>query len=884
MSRHAAIGPTRAASALHLAVDLLVLGGIWLFLLSYFRPELLFSATTTTGGDTGSHYAFAHLAVNRLLDQGSLLGWAPGNLAGHPLFQLYFPLPFAVMAGLSQLCGLPVAFKLVSAGGAFLLPLGLWGGLRLARLPFPAPALGAVFSLPFLFNETQAMWGGNIASLLAGEFAYSLGLALLALWLGAMYRDLDQRRHLVINGVLLAGVGMCHGCTLLFGVLAGGLWLLARDPAPRLVYLLKVYGLAFCLMGVWIVPLLVFSPYNTMHNMIWNIDAWQKVVPPIMMPLMALCLIHLAITWVRRQTGPAGLAGAQYFAGLVALALLLYLAAFRLNVIDIRFFPFAWLALCAWAAVAVGAWTARLRARFLVPLFFLMVTSVGVSWQVSYLPHWINWNYTGFESRAGWPDFQRLNKFLAGGVGDPRVLHEHSDRHESIGTTRAFENLPFFSGRNTMEGLYIQSSVASPFVFYLQSLTTEHPTMPLNNYTYGRFDLRRAARRMALFNVGQFVAVSDRAKRAARQNPGYEEQVVIGPYAVFKVKANPGDYAVALRFKPVLLVTRRWKELAYAWFRGGDLEVPLVFKAQAEPGDEGRFAAVWHDRLGEAPRIPFPAAGRLAQQVAAERIEVQTPNRVPVLVKISYHPNWRVSGAQRIYLAAPCFMLIYPQTDRVVLRYGQTWPNYLGQALTLLALLLVLFSLPLVRGLPMVGLLRRVFLTPWALAENLARPWLSRLAGWVARHAVGVSLAVGLLVGVLLVLYIASGGREDSSRAFRQALSTYQAKQYQAAGQQFQQALQRWPGSSIADSAALHWGLSLYLQGKWRPAIRAFEHLVTTFPDSRKVPEALYHIGLCRRSLGQPNQARQAFNQVARDFPHSPWASHAKQRIQESKP
>ena len=35
-----------------------------------------------------------------LLPEGQVLGWAPGNFAGYPFFQFYFPLPFLLIVAL----------------------------------------------------------------------------------------------------------------------------------------------------------------------------------------------------------------------------------------------------------------------------------------------------------------------------------------------------------------------------------------------------------------------------------------------------------------------------------------------------------------------------------------------------------------------------------------------------------------------------------------------------------------------------------------------------------------------------------------------------------------------------------------------------------------
>ena len=101
------------------------------------------------------------------------------------------------MAVLSWLIPLQVSFKLITVLGIFLLPGCTYLFFRFLKQPFPVPAIGAVFSLPFLFMEGNSMWGGNIPSTLAGTFCYSLGFAFAVLWLGLLYRTITEQRGFV---------------------------------------------------------------------------------------------------------------------------------------------------------------------------------------------------------------------------------------------------------------------------------------------------------------------------------------------------------------------------------------------------------------------------------------------------------------------------------------------------------------------------------------------------------------------------------------------------------------------------------------------------------------------------------------------------------------
>ena len=61
----------------------------------------------------------------------------------------------------------------------------------------------------------------------------------------------------------------------------------------------------------------------------------------------------------------------------------------------------------------------------------------------------------------------------------------------------------------------------------------------------------------------------------------------------------------------------------------------------------------------------------------------------PHVVKVSYFPNWKATGADGPYRAAPSLMVVIPTTEEVVLTFERTWVEYLGNGLTLATLLLL---------------------------------------------------------------------------------------------------------------------------------------------------------------------------------------------------
>ena len=327
-------------------LDIFVLVAIEFFIFSKFDLTSLFTATTTTGGDTASHFYTLEYLRHTLLPAGKITGWSMGNYAGFPILQFYFPLPFLIMSLLDLVMPLQVAFKLVTLSGTALLPVAAYAMLRLIRCPFPGPGIGAALMLPFLYNNANSMWGGNILSTLAGEFSYSLSMALSLILIGSLYRGAEDNKGIIRNSILVFLVGFSHGYTLLFAE-AISLFLIITSYgfSRRVAYLFKVYALGFCLLAFWLVPLLVFTKYTTSYHLVWTIRSIKEVVPEILLPIVVvgiagsvllLILGGLRFKSIGREAFPAL---AYLWFGL-AVAIVFFVAAPRIGVVDIRYVPY----------------------------------------------------------------------------------------------------------------------------------------------------------------------------------------------------------------------------------------------------------------------------------------------------------------------------------------------------------------------------------------------------------------------------------------------------------------------------------------------------------------------------------------------------------------
>lgn len=852
-----------------LMIDLVAMGSIFSFLLCYFEPHLLFSKTITTGGDTGSHYYTAEYLKNYLLPRGKVSGWCQGNLAGFPMLQNYFPLPFLLMAILSWVIPLQISFKLITVLGTFLLPPCTYLFFRLLRQPFPVPVLGAVFTLPFLFMEGNSMWGGNIPSTLAGTFCYSLGFALTILWLGLLYRAITDQKGWMGCSILLAMIGLCHGYTLLFAVFASLFFMFTRKKIGHNVRkLIQIYALAFFLMAFWLVPLIVFLPYTTRFSILWIFfdlkQIGREVFPVILYPFIGLGILGGGWAILKDMRSPHAITmkpwAYLWFSAFCGVAL--YWIGYKIGVVDIRFLPFLQFFLVVAGAMAFCLVSSHRKVSVLLALMALLMTFLWVDDRETFIRSWIRSNYMGFESKRLWEPFISVNRFLRGSPGDPRVVYEHSMIHQGAGTVRAFESLPLFSGRSTLEGVYIQGSLSVPFIFYLQSEISQKASTPIPDYNYSRFNLQRGLEHLRLFNVRELIVAEAETKAAIKGFPGFEFRYRAGPYEIYELETGSKRYVEPLKYKPVLVTKGDWRRLFYKWFRLGDLAVPLVFKDSVEEVDHLRFHVMEAPDVRRLPKEPVAGDGALKETVKEEEIVIEgaTPGN-PLLIKVSYHPNWKVEGADRVYLVSPAFMLIYPESSSVRLYFGRTWPDYAGAAMTALAILyILLFSV-----------------TDLSSAQN-------RVSRWFDRYCLRGGLIFMGIAGVATAFYLIRLSPEFPVLSYNKGIEYFTQEDFSKARQYFKEVLQRFPQTLIVDQAAYHYAMCFFREKEWDHTIRALESLLEDYPETDRAGEAIYHKGLCYMNLGRIREARECFSKTAHEFPDEVWAQFSEDRLKEIQP
>src|SRR5450830_1417156 len=263
-----------------------------------FRPWLIFSLTTTAGGDTGTHHYGVKFMIDNLLPKFRVNGWSNGWYAGMPILQFYFPLPYLMIAILSKIIPYNIAFKVITVLGSFILPACAYWMIKLLRFKYPYPLLSALGATLFLFIESFSIYGGNFLSSLAGEFGYSFSFALGFLFIGTMHLALEREAKFnwlfVLNCFILMAVALSHVLTTLC-LLVMLPWLLLENRKGRNVwYMISVFTLGFFLTAFWSVPFALKLKYTP--NMGWqNLKNFKPLVPMEMIPAVVLAVIGIII-------------------------------------------------------------------------------------------------------------------------------------------------------------------------------------------------------------------------------------------------------------------------------------------------------------------------------------------------------------------------------------------------------------------------------------------------------------------------------------------------------------------------------------------------------------------------------------------------------------
>jgi hypothetical protein len=698
----------------------LTFGAIYLVLLKSLHWKLILTQTTAAGGDMGSHHYIAEYLREELLPRGRVSGWAPGWFAGIPMLTFYFPLPYVLIAALTWPLGDQVAFKLVTVLGLLALPVTSWAAFRVLRLREPAPLLAACAATVFLFmaqvTPTQqfTIWGGNIASTMAGEFPFSISFALLPLALAVLWRVCEDGKGWRAAALLVSALVLSHILTTIVLVLGLVVLVLRRPLAAALTSfrrLALVMGVAFCLTAFWGLPFLLRVEYTAHFR--WNqLEIYSLLLPDEIRPYLLFTLVGLVAAVARGERRML------LFAWPAAAVAFVFVALIRVApeaaLWNARMLPFLYLfslLVAAYGGSVVAAWLAELVTRrtgvslryaWLAVVALMVVTPVVGAWRHrGFVPVWAEYNYSGYEVKDGWPEARAFFDTLAT-LPPGRVMWEYNRDYERLGTTRTLENVPVFGGQPTMEGLLIESSLNAPFHFINQAETSDTRTEAVPGVDYPDFDFPTGLAHLRLFGVRYYVAYDacrkddkgqwQRCAELGMTDPEMDAAAAArlpvvarsGRFTIYQI--GTGNLVEVPEFRPVLVDDPDWRGNGLAWYANPNwLATPLVYASSDDPAARAAFAESGPRPLTSLPRERLERPGEVPATTSrtGDVVSFRT-DRVgqPHIVKMSWFPNWRVEGAEGPWMLSPGLMVVVPTQAEVRLSYRDTPIDLAGKALT----------------------------------------------------------------------------------------------------------------------------------------------------------------------------------------------------------
>ena len=312
-------------------------------------------------------------------------------------------------------------------------------------------------------------------------------------------------------------------------------------------------------------------------------------------------------------------------------------------------------------------------------------------------PAWARFNFTGFEEKPDWKTYDALMKYLDS-LPYGRVMFEfNKDIIQKYGTPRSFELIPYWTKQPGMEGLLVESSLTAPWHYINQAELSVKPRGTVAGWQVPGRNYEAAMKHLQYMNITYIMACSKEVIADLDSDSRVEFLNKIDPWYFYEIKGKH-NYVEIMDNIPFRYKTEDWLNDMRDWYLNADnVANPVIYDdGSANMAD---FTPINKESLKNVPENPVVGKGEIIyEKVEREKIEFYTTGiGQPHLIKVSYFPNWKVTGAEGPYLVSPSLMLVIPTQNKVTLYYGMTPANRIGVTLSIsgwaVILLVLIFNL-----------------------------------------------------------------------------------------------------------------------------------------------------------------------------------------------
>ena len=717
----------------------------YLSLLFFLRIDLVFVNNTPTGGDMGAHVVAVDYFVSNLFPQFKIMGWTNMWFAGIPLFYFYFPFPPFLVSLLTIFFPFGIAFKMMVVGSIILVVYGFDKLFRETDELFSFS--GFICGVAFVLTESFTIYGGNLASTLAGQysFTYSMGFGLLAYTY--VSKDKSNRTY-IWSSFFFAMCLLSH----LIPFLIFSLITVFKLVTGNFLFLEKInfFVISLGLSAIWFIPMLFNLGYTT--DMGYTpFTKIRDLIKEDIYPLIFLCLFFIIFFYKEMASEKEIFQIALYMLTTASLLFfyippgalwngrlvpffnlgLLILFGLVLKIIFRRIdsshsYLSKFIALLSFSIFPLGynyftLWAEKYQlSNFLLLSIFLftfiilfisksnsslaaIVLYLGILSSVSFLPHWINWNFTGYESKENWQEivslYDNLNNLPPG-----RITWEANPDLNEYGTPMVLMTIPMFTEHTSMEGLYFDSSITTPFHFISVSGLSEKPSNPVGGLRYFNDDFERGVYYLRELGVDYYITNTDKLYEIALSSRDLIFINKVNRFGIFEVKDSykviPAikqleEVRISQGINNILTSLFRQRENKFQEFSLNNFYNLNSKKHFVELSKVDEDLAYLNELL---LKEEITQSGISSLLIRDNKISFNTQHvGRPHIIKVSYFPNWELNNGYGPYKVDPSFMLIIPLSSNVELNFKTSKIEVASKILFFLAIIISIFLNTLIK-------------------------------------------------------------------------------------------------------------------------------------------------------------------------------------------
>ena len=686
---------------------------IYFYLLAILilRLDLVFLNTMPTGGDMGAHVVPIKFFIDNFITNFKLNGWSNDWFAGYPLYYFYFPLPAVITFILNLFFTYSIAFKLMVIGSILITIYSFEKLLRKSNEKFSI--FGFIAGLTYVLTESFTIYGGNLASTLAGQFSFTYSIAFANLAIAVITKSSNKNKH-VISAIFL-------GCSLLshlipfiiYGAIYLFFWVKIKNTKKEKFSSVLIFSALTVRFTTSLIANLEFTtnmgytPYTKLSDLI------KSDITPFVVISLLIILINFKDIYRHKTTSlfewfilissvllyffvPEGALWNGRVVSFFNLGVIvLFFRLFEHSIEDIFRYEQGELVLKVLSLIILIAYLINFSQKwnidnykiFLYPIVFLffvgaiyfyistanlfkLAFTASVIFTISFLPYWVSWNFNGYENKDQWTDIEKLYSNL-NELPPGRIMWEPNSDLNKYGTPMVLMTIPLYTHHTSVEGLYFDSSITTPFHFIAVSGLAERPSNPVGGLRYINNQFEKGQEYLEELGVDYFISYTDSITNKSLESDKLTLLFSSDPFTVFGIKSDKVELVdqKLVRFEKTTFIERTVSSILR------NTEFTNFFDASYV-----NFNNLESQRIIEIGNSGYEQLETSSEEVkitnlkmTSETITFKTnkPNKLHI-IKISYFPNWQIQNGSGPYRISPSFMAVVPFSENVELRFETT--------------------------------------------------------------------------------------------------------------------------------------------------------------------------------------------------------------------